>query len=130
MTTVPSVRSIHLEAFPQLAEARSRSSSTDETFLPLLETRRQPVPGEPIKILVAGNLDLHKGKAFLSALKAADQADRLEFHFIGRSDPFTEALGVSHGPYERAAFPEIVEPHQPDRSPASSRSPPSRTHTP
>ena len=108
VTTVPSVRSIHLEAFPQLAEAQFPVFEHGRDLPATPWKPGQPVPGEPIKILVAGNLDLHKGKAFLSALKAADQAGRLDFHFIGRLDPFTEALGVSHGPYERAAFPEMV----------------------
>lgn len=66
-------------------------------------------PGDgPIKILLPGNINRHKGAGFVRELKRIDLEDRLEFHFLGRVADEWRDLGIDHGTYDREEFNERV----------------------
>jgi GT2 family glycosyltransferase/glycosyltransferase involved in cell wall biosynthesis len=67
-----------------------------------------PTPGGAIRILVPGNLDVHKGTELIGSLRDQDVHGRLEFHFAGNMHTPIEGLGTWHGPYEREEFPSLV----------------------
>jgi GT2 family glycosyltransferase/glycosyltransferase involved in cell wall biosynthesis len=108
VTTSPTAREVYRRSYPALG---------DKPFL-VLEHGRDleqetaavdaPVPGGRIRIVVPGHLDVHKGAAFLAALKEADAPGRLDLHFLGRASEGVEALGTWHGTYVREEFPQRV----------------------
>jgi glycosyltransferase involved in cell wall biosynthesis len=62
-------------------------------------------PGDgPIRILIPGNIAVHKGAEFLRKLKRADAEKRLELHFLGNVVKGFRGLGVMHGRYKREEF--------------------------
>ena len=69
-----------------------------------------PPPSEgPVRVLVPGNLDPHKGADLIRAIRHLDIERRLEFHFAGRVPAEYHDLGVQHGPYRRDGWFEVVE---------------------
>ncbi len=69
-----------------------------------------PQPGEPLRILIPGNINLNKGLAVINALMERDTENRLEFHLLGKHPAATppHPRVVTHGPYTRADFRERV----------------------
>ncbi len=66
-------------------------------------------PGDgPIRLVVPGNMEVHKGVEFLRELKRLDTEEKLELHFVGHVVENYRDLGVLHGPYEREKFNERV----------------------
>jgi len=63
-----------------------------------------PTPGEPLRILVPGNLNVAKGAAILDQLRKMDTGGRLEFHLLGKVPARWQHLGVDHGTYSRGEF--------------------------
>lgn len=62
-----------------------------------------------IKILVPGNLSVHKGIEFISALKEIDEKNILEFIFMGHMPKKFKHLGKNLGTYKRDDFGDIVK---------------------
>jgi glycosyltransferase involved in cell wall biosynthesis len=63
------------------------------------------LPGEgSIRILIPGNMEVHKGAEFLRKLKQVDTEKRLELHFLGNVPDKFRDLGVVHGAYKREEF--------------------------
>jgi GT2 family glycosyltransferase/glycosyltransferase involved in cell wall biosynthesis len=111
VTTSPTARDIYLRSYPELQNFPFEVIEHGRDMVAVPSLAEPPVPGETIRILVPGNLDVHKGGWFVAELKAIDQrcANRLEFHFIGDAPPDFRELGVWHGPYERDAFNDLVK---------------------
>jgi glycosyltransferase involved in cell wall biosynthesis len=103
-----SVRDIHLSAFPQLKQKPFWVIEYGRDFRPLASVATAPRPGEPIRILAAGNLDHHKGTRFIRQLKELDTEDLLEFHFLGNTDDELREIGVHYGAYNREDFPSLA----------------------
>jgi O-antigen biosynthesis protein len=72
-----------------------------------------PRPGAPVRILVPGNLDEHKGTGVLRELKRLDTGGRLDLHFLGTTDPVAAEFGTHHGTYRREDFAERAAETQP-----------------
>ena len=109
VTASASARDIYLASFPQLEGKvhlieHGRDLVRHNGYRPPI-----PSPGRPVRILVPGNLDYHKGGDFLEAIKAHDKQDRLQLHFAGWAGDQYEELGVHHGRYERADWFSLVE---------------------
>ena len=68
-----------------------------------------PTEGGPVRILIAGNLNLHKGGELVRALTALDLDRRLEFHALGGVESQYAELVIEHGAYERDQFIERVK---------------------
>ena len=77
-------------------------------FTPVRTVATSPRPGEPVRILVAGNIDPHKGSVLIRQLKDLDQEGLLELHFLGQTDEKLRDIGVHHGAYQRDDFPKLA----------------------
>lgn len=69
--------------------------------------------GEKLRVLLPGNLNRNKGLDLARAIKALDNSDAIEFHFLGKVEGTADDLGVIHGPYERGTFERKVKQIQP-----------------
>lgn len=71
--------------------------------------------GEPLRILVPGNISEAKGAGVVRALQALDVDRRLEFHVLGNAPSLSPDEGlILHGPYKREQFAErarAIRPH-------------------
>ena len=108
VTTAKSVREIHLSAFPQLNDKPFWVIEHGRDFQPVASVATPPRPGEPVRILAAGNIDHHKGSHFVRQLKELDTEGLLEFHFLGKTDEEIRHIGVHHGPYKREDFVRLA----------------------
>ena len=103
VTTSVHTREVYLRSYPALAGRpfhiieHGRALESSELAVP-------PMPGGPVRILVAGNLDVHKGAAWLEELLAHDATGRIELHFLGDVPERWQGLGVVHGRYARDEF--------------------------
>ena len=84
----------------------------------MLTAVTRPAPGEPIRILLPGNIGVPKGRDILAALLDHDRAGRMEFHVLGKVSDAAELAGHSrlflHGEYSRdefAARAAAIRPH-------------------
>ena len=102
VTTSLAAKEVYLRSLPSLCE---RPFEVIEHGRDLEQEHLAVPPGEgPIRILVPGNINVHKGANFVRELKREDPENRLEFHFLGKvADKFKD-LGVDHGPYAREEF--------------------------
>lgn len=107
VTTSDTARDIYLRSYPELDEERfhviEHGRDLDQSH-----AAEAPVPGGRVKILLPGNLDVHKGKHVVEELARIDGGRRLEFHFLGRSPKDLASIGTLHGPYRREDFAERV----------------------
>lgn len=82
------------------------------SFTKMQQLRQHPTHGEPVRILVPGNISAAKGRDIITALLEHDRAGLLEFHILGKiSDPgrLADYKGLKlHGPYQREAFSQKV----------------------
>ena len=67
-----------------------------------------PKPGRPVRILIPGHLDRHKGAELLSEMSELDRDGRLELHFLGEVPERYRHLGHVHGAYERDTLADWV----------------------
>lgn len=108
ITTSQTARDVYLRSYPTLDPARlhviehGRDLDHDPVgWLP-------PDPDEAIRLLVPGNLDVHKGSLLVRRMLEADANGRIEIHQLGELDDDSELLGVVHGAYERHEFVDRV----------------------
>lgn len=69
---------------------------------------------EPLRILLPGNIGVHKGGGLIARIKQLDASDLLQFHLIGTGSSDLKACVIDHGPYQRAQFAELagaIRPH-------------------
>ena len=106
VTTSQATRDIHLNSLPAL---RGRTFRVIEHGRDLEQAHCASPPADgPIRILIPGNINNHKGAGFIRALKQVDVQQRLEFHFLGRVAAEFRDLGVNHGLYDREEFNDRV----------------------
>ncbi|MBA3472887.1 MAG: glycosyltransferase [Rubrobacter sp.] len=106
LTTSFDAREVHLRSLPGL---RDRRFEVIEHGRDLEQAHLAVSPGEgPIRLLIPGNIEAHKGAEFLRELQRIDAENRIEFHFLGNVVPRFQDLGVMHGPYERGEFNDRV----------------------
>ncbi|MDQ4026129.1 MAG: glycosyltransferase, partial [Actinomycetota bacterium] len=104
VTTSPHTREVYRRSLPSLRDKRFEIIPHGRNLEQAGGPAFPPAGEGPVRILVPGNLAVHKGADYIHALRAEDRADRLEFHFLGDvPDEFAD-LGVRHGGYVRAEF--------------------------
>lgn len=102
VTTSESAKETYVRSYPGLC---NRTFDVIEHGRDLLQDHLASRPdGGPIKILVPGNINVHKGARFLRELKNLDVEGHLELHFLGKVAGGFEDLGIMHGAYERDEF--------------------------
>ncbi|MGH2474112.1 MAG: glycosyltransferase, partial [Candidatus Limnocylindrales bacterium] len=103
VTTSPTARAIYLRTYPHLATAPFQliEHGRDLEFEPVAA---MPDLRGPVRVVIPGAFDVHKGAPFIERLLELDTAGRLEFHFLGKVPEEFRHLGVIHGPYERGQF--------------------------
>jgi GT2 family glycosyltransferase/glycosyltransferase involved in cell wall biosynthesis len=108
ITTTESARATLLEG---VIAARSRPFSVIEhgrNFANAMPARHRPQAGEPLRILVPGQLGNCKGTDLLRRIKQIDTNNLIEFHFLGKGSDALSGIGVAHGEYSREDFHERV----------------------
>lgn len=88
------------------------------SFANMKQLRSRPRHGEPVRILVPGNIDVAKGLDIIRALIEHDKASLLQFHILGgvsNDSDLAQIRGVVlHGTYARDDFSKrvaAIEPH-------------------
>lgn len=110
VTTSPSIRDTMVGRVPALAadskfhvieHGRDRDSNG--------EAARRPRVGEPIRVLMLGNLlPTYKGFSVAQAVKKLDIGGDVEFHFLGAAPVEARQVGIVHGRYSRADLVERI----------------------
>lgn len=81
-------------------------------FTKLEQLRQHPRHGEPVRILVPGNICAAKGREIIKALHEMDHAGLFEFHILGNISDRSELRAYKriffHGTYKRDDFADRV----------------------
>jgi GT2 family glycosyltransferase/glycosyltransferase involved in cell wall biosynthesis len=94
-----------------------------------IDAARAPRPGEPLRVLLLGNTGRNKGGDVLAAVKALDEDERIEYHFLGDVAPAYRDLGVWHGTYDRREVLDEIARAQPSVIAILSTWPETYSHT-
>lgn len=82
------------------------------SFSRMHQLREHPQHGEPVRILVPGNISTPKGRDIITALLAHDSGRLLEFHILGKVSQPEQLAGIrgliQHGAYARDDFANRV----------------------
>ena len=133
VTTSESARSLLQRALPMLAERSDDfhviAHGRDFDAFHLLADP-DPVPdGQPLRILLPGNVGLHKGAALVERLAEMGPEGALEFHLLGTADPSLRGRVVDHGAYAREDFARRVADIRPHLAVILSLAPETWCHT-
>ena len=110
ITTSEIAKQTYLSVYPQLAKKPFKVIEHGRDFDGQLKTYSEtPSKYKPVKILIPGNIDNHKGSEFIKQLKKEDKDNRLEFHFIGSISSDLNGYGIYHGKYKRNYFCNMVD---------------------
>ena len=112
VTTSLAAREVMTRSLPQLAYRRFEVIEHGRD-LPRLSLATSVLEAGPVRVLVPGSLDDHKGGQLLRGIKSIDVEGRLEFHFLGNVSHDASSLGVVHGPYERGELASLVRDIEP-----------------
>lgn len=130
VTTAQDAKDVICQAYPQLKKKRFEVIEHGRDFAQQEYCAAKPVAGEKIRILIPGQLTVHKGAEFIEALLEQDKEHgRLEFHFLGNLPERYHHLGVWHGRYEREEFQTRVKEIAPHFSAVFSVWPETYCHT-
>jgi GT2 family glycosyltransferase len=109
ITTSEVAKQIYISIYPQLAEKTFKVIEHGRDLNKELNSKFEfPSTDKPVKILIPGNIDNHKGAEFIKQLKKQDKRNRLEFHFMGSIVSYLSDYGIYHGKYERNSFCGMV----------------------
>ncbi|MEI9927192.1 MAG: glycosyltransferase [Sphingomonas sp.] len=108
VTTSPGARDVLARNFPFLAERDFRVIPHARDFV--MEPLAVPLePGEPLRVLIPGNISPAKGSELIQAVADLDWFGQVELHILG--DSGTIAAGpnvILHGRYRRSEFDDAV----------------------
>lgn len=107
VTTSEAAREVMADSLPQLRE-RHFEVIEHGRKIPQDSLAEVPLGSQPVRVLVPGNLDQHKGERLLRNVRALDVDGRFEFHFVGSTSEDTQSVGIVHGRYDRDDLAEIV----------------------
>jgi GT2 family glycosyltransferase/glycosyltransferase involved in cell wall biosynthesis len=107
ITTAPSAKAIIRGVYPQAGD-RVEVIPHGRDFAQHSQSAAMPAPGEPIRVLVPGNISVTKGALLIKAMAELDVERRFEFHILGTATAELHGVGIHHGPYERDDFPRRV----------------------
>jgi O-antigen biosynthesis protein len=107
VTTVASARETVLNGLPGLADRRfeviEHGRDVERRDLSAI-----PSADVPLRVLVPGNIDRHKGAEIIREVAGILPRSECEFHFLGTTSDSLQDVGVHHGRYERSEFDEYV----------------------
>lgn len=133
VTTCRSAKDLLLQALPTLAQRAADfhviPHGRDFPHFDHLAQAGEIEPGEPMRVLLPGNITLHKGAELVRQVKALDTHGRIEFHVLGKSDPRLEGCVVAHGAYQRDQFFTLVRQIRPHMAAILSIWPETYCHT-
>lgn len=115
VTTSPGAKEIVQKTYPNVADDRFEVIPHGRDLV--MEDRRRSVarqPGEPLRILVPGNISDPKGAQVIARLAEIDRGHHFQFHILGATTLQPRPGIVMHGSYEREEFSRRVEPISPD----------------
>ena len=115
ITTSDSARSRLLQHMPSLPADRFLVIPHGRDF-EFSRVSQPPLPGEPLRILVPGNISQAKGLDVIHDLLEEDKAGLLEFHVLGAiaaSERGDHPRLIRHGTYQRENFAEKAGPIRP-----------------
>ncbi|WGJ14339.1 glycosyltransferase [Methylocapsa sp. D3K7] len=105
VTTAASSHAVLTSNFPFLKDRDFRVIPHGRSFDAMRKFARVPNLLEPVRILVAGNIDKPKGAGRILSLRDRDVLGRLEFHILGNSiEDLKGPRIICHGPYKREEF--------------------------
>lgn len=84
---------------------------------------------EPLRILLPGNIGLHKGLELIKGIKRLDTTGSLEFHLLGNGGFGLAEYVIDHGSYKRPQFAERVAAIRPHIAAILSVFPETHCHT-
>lgn len=70
-------------------------------------------PSKPLRLLFPGNISISKGAELIAQIQALDTEGRIEFHFLGSTDPILASVGKHYGTYKREDYYKWVQKIQP-----------------
>jgi GT2 family glycosyltransferase/glycosyltransferase involved in cell wall biosynthesis len=108
VTTSEHAREVYQRSVPRLRGMRFELIEHGRDLAQSRGLNSPPSSEGPIRILLPGNINVHKGAAFARALEESDADGRLEFHILGKIHADYEDLGIVHGEYERDRFADWV----------------------
>lgn len=117
VTTSPSARDLILKTFSAIPSDRFVVIPHGRDFTDFYSHREFSQHGNPIKILVPGNINLAKGLDIICSLAERDHEKLLEFHILGKissQDLKSNSRIVCHGGYERRDFIKKVQAIRPN----------------
>lgn len=108
VTTSSSTRDLICRALPRVA-ARSEDFHVIEHGRDFDGFNMHADPGGvpddvPLRILLPGNIRLHKGMELVRSVKRIDIRGLVEFHLLGSCDPELSDYVLNHGEYQRSDF--------------------------
>jgi len=112
VTTSDSARDTILRHLPGIKAEKFHVIPHGRDFAEFAQLRQRPRHGQPVRILVPGNISRAKGLDTIRALLEADDSGLLEFHILGKLDnkqPFDHPRLIQHGTYGRDQFAERVK---------------------
>jgi len=112
VTTSDSARDTILTHLPGIASERFHVIPHGRNFAELSFLRKRPRHGEPLRILVPGNISMAKGLGVIRDLLNEDRAGLIEFHVLGKIDStqgITHPRLIVHGTYKRDEFAQRVK---------------------
>ena len=115
ITTSDSARTRILQHIPSLPADRFLVIPHGRDFK-FCRLSQPPLPGEPLRILVPGNISQAKGLDIIHDLLEEDRAGMLEFHVLGAiasSERGDHPRLITHGAYQRSDFAEKAGPIRP-----------------
>jgi len=116
ITTSESARTRILEHMPSIPADRFKVIPHGRDFGEFRRLGQPPLHGDPLRILLPGNISHAKGLDFVYDLLEEDKAGLLEFHVLGAvaaSNRGEHPRLVKHGAYQRDNFAEKVRPIRP-----------------
>ena len=108
VTTSATVKDVHLRSFPDLHpdDITLIEHGRDLDWSPI--DVAPPESGGVVRLLLPGNLAVHKGTDYVREMLRHDTEGRLDVHLLGRVAAGNEDLGTYHGTYTREDFAERV----------------------
>jgi glycosyltransferase involved in cell wall biosynthesis len=110
----PSARSLLLEALPALQPKGIEVIPQGRDFREFGRLAQEPSPDSPLRVLLLGNVGVHKGSGIVARIARQAAPGSIEFHLLGTCAPELREWVTDHGPYERedlAARVAAVRPH-------------------
>lgn len=109
ITTSPSARARIIEGLADVDPERFTVIPHGRDFAELQKLSADFEPGQPLRILIPGNINDAKGLSLIEALSALDVDGRLELHILGKVQRAVAGRNIFvHGAYKREDFARHV----------------------